>query len=70
MRVESMQTGIPDKLMAELQEAADRAARGVRDPEAMEQAARSMDSLREEIRRKHGILDMAVPANRELREAE
>ncbi len=62
--------GIPDSLMAELQEAADRAARGVRDPEAMRRACESMNRLREEIRQKHGLLDVVVPAIRELRDDE
>ena len=61
-------SGIPPELLAELQEAADRAARGVRDPEVMRQAAASMDRLREEIRQTHGLLDIAVPAIREFRD--
>jgi len=61
---------IPPHLMAELQEAADRAAKGIRDPEIMRQALESMNRLREEIRQKHGILDIAVPAIREFRDRE
>lgn len=61
---------ITPELMAQLQEAADRAAKGIRDPEIMRQACESMDRQREEIRRKHGILDIAVPAIRELRDHE
>jgi hypothetical protein len=60
---------IPPKLLTELQEAADRAARGIRDPEIMRRACASMDQLREEIRQKHGVLDIGVPAVRELRDA-
>jgi len=56
--------------MAELQTAADRGAKGIRDPEAMLKACERMDRLREEIRRKHGILDIGVAAIRELRDAE
>ncbi|MCI0640302.1 MAG: hypothetical protein L0Y72_12650 [Gemmataceae bacterium] len=63
-------TTLPPELMAELQEAADRAARGVRDPAIMRQACESMDRLREEIRKKNGILDIGVPAIRELRDGE
>jgi hypothetical protein len=66
--VETKDTGIPAELMAELQEAADRAARGVRDPEVMARACASMDRLREEIRKQHGTLDIGVSALRELRE--
>jgi hypothetical protein len=70
MSTEANTTGIPADLMTELQEAAERAARGVRDPDAMRRAAASMDRLREEIRRRHGLLDIAVPALHELRDAE
>jgi len=69
-----MTTGTSDvfspEVMADLQEAAVRAAKGVRDPEAMRRAAESMDRIREEIARKHGVLDIGVPAIRELRDCE
>ena len=61
-------TGIPPELMAELQRAADLAAKGVRDPEAMRSACERMDRMREAVRKKHGILDIGVPAIRELRD--
>ena len=61
-------TGIPPEVMAELQEAVDRAAQGIRDPEAMRKACERMDRLPEEIRRQHGVLDIGVPAIRELRD--
>jgi hypothetical protein len=60
---------IPANLMAELQAVADRAATGVRDPEAMRKASEDMDRIREEIRRQHGVLDIGGPAIRELRDA-
>jgi hypothetical protein len=63
-------TPIPAELLAEMQEAAERAANGVRDPERMRQACERMDCIREEIRREHGVLDIGVPALRELRDAE
>jgi hypothetical protein len=56
--------------MAELQEAADRAAKGIRDPEAMRKACEEMDRIREEIRREHGVLDIGVPSIRALRDGE
>lgn len=62
--------GIPSDLMAELQRAAERAAKGVRDPEAMRQACERMDRISEQIRKRHGVLDIGTPAIRELREAE
>jgi len=58
---------IPDEVMAEMQDAAERAAKGIRDPERMIRARQSMDRIREEIRKEHGVLDIGVPAIRELR---
>jgi hypothetical protein len=59
---------IPAELMAEMQKAADRAAKGIRDPEEAKRARENMDRVREEIRNEHGILDIGVPAIRELRD--
>ena len=70
MKTPETTNGIPPQLLAEMQEAADRAAKGVRDPEVMRQAAESMDRLREAIRQRHGTLDIGVPAIRELRDGE
>lgn len=61
-------SAIPPEVMAALKEAADRAARGVIDPEAMRRAAERMDRMREETYRKHGLLEIGVPAIRELRD--
>jgi hypothetical protein len=63
-------TGIPPEVMAELQEAVRRAVTGTRDAETMRRACARMDQLREAIRKKHGILDIGVPAIRELRDGE
>jgi Arc/MetJ-type ribon-helix-helix transcriptional regulator len=54
--------------MAELQAAADRAARGVRDPEAVRKALRRMNGTREEIRSRVGTLDVAVDLIRSARD--
>jgi hypothetical protein len=59
---------LPPEIMAEMVEAARRAMSGVRDPEVMRRACERMDRMREEIRQKHGILDIGVPAIRELRD--
>jgi len=68
---ETKATGVlPPELKAELEEAARYAASGVRDPEVMRRACERMDKLSEEVRRKHGILDIGVPAIRELRDSE
>lgn len=59
---------IPPELMAALQEAAENAANGQRDPEEMRRACERMDRLGEEVRRKHGVLDIGISAIRELRD--
>ena len=64
------QTLIPPELLADMQEAVERAAKGIRDPERMRQSCARMDRIREDIRHEHGILDIGVPAIRELRDAE
>ncbi len=51
-----------------MQAAADKAAKGIRDPEAAKRAAEAMDRISEEIRRKQGILSISVPYIRESRE--
>jgi hypothetical protein len=59
---------IPPELLAQMREAAIKAMSPVRDPEAMKKACERMDGMREEIKKKHGILDIGVPAIRELRD--
>ena len=59
---------VPPELMTELEQAVRRAAARVRDPEVMRQACERMDRLSEEIRRRHGVLDIGVTAIRELRD--
>lgn len=61
---------LPAQIMAELQAAADRAVKGLRDPQIQAKACARMDQLREQIRREHGILDIGVAAIRELRDGE
>ena len=56
------------ELRAKLEEAVRRAQSGQRDTEAMRMAAEDMDRIREGIRAKHGILNIGVPAIRELRD--
>jgi hypothetical protein len=52
---------------AELAEAIRQAMSGIRDPEEMRKACERMDRMREEIRKKQGVLDIGVPAIRALR---
>jgi hypothetical protein len=54
----------------EVQAAVDRVLRGVRDPDAMLQAAERMDRMREEMRQRVGNVDLAVPLIRETRNEE
>jgi hypothetical protein len=54
----------------EVQAAVDRILRGVRDPVAMLRAAERMDRMREEMRRRIGDVDLAVPLIRETRDEE
>lgn len=67
MTTAESRSGFPPEVRAEIEEALRRAVSGVRDPEAMRRACERMDRIREEIRKDHGILDIGVPAIRELR---
>ena len=55
--------------MARMKKTADKAAKGIRDPQAAKRAAESMDRISEEIRCKQGVLNIAVPFIRESRDA-
>jgi hypothetical protein len=59
---------IPPGLMAEMQERAERAARGVIDPGTRRIARERMDRMREEFRRRHGEVNLAVELIREARD--
>ena len=67
MATATAEPGIPPDIMADMEEAARAAATDVRDPAAMREACERMDRMREAIRRRHGVLDIGVPAIRELR---
>jgi hypothetical protein len=54
---------------AEYDAAIERAMHGVRDPVAMERAAREMDEGREEIRSRLGEVEIAVDLIRDARDA-
>ncbi len=58
------------EMMSELQAAIERAMKGSRDAESMRKACDRMDRTREEIYRRTGWLDMAVPTIRALRDGE
>jgi|APFre7841882630_1041343.scaffolds.fasta_scaffold376714_1 hypothetical protein len=56
---------VPPELMAEMKERAERAARGVIDRQARRMARERMDRIREEFRRRHGEVNLAVDLIRE-----
>jgi hypothetical protein len=58
---------ITPELEEEFQAAVRQAMSSTRDPEAMRRAAERMDRMREETYCQHGLLDIGVPAIRELR---
>ena len=59
---------IDTSIMIELQEAADRASKKVRDPDVMRRACARMDAAREELAMRVGTLNVAVDLIRDLRE--
>jgi hypothetical protein len=68
MATAEKRSSISPEIMAELQRAADDAAKGIRDPEKMRKACQRMDKTREQIRQRIGIVDFAVPTIRALRD--
>jgi hypothetical protein len=62
-------TGIPPDLMADLEYAAKLAASGKKDPAFAEKLAAEAMRIQQEVKRKHGLLEIGVPAIRELRDA-
>jgi hypothetical protein len=64
----STETVIPSESKTHMQQATDNAVVGLRDPEAMRRASVEMDRIGEEVRRRHGVLDISVPSIRELRD--
>ena len=61
-------SAIPPELIAEMQERAERAVRGVINREARRIARQRMDRMREEFRRRHGEVNLSVELIREARE--
>jgi hypothetical protein len=60
---------IPSDIRADMKEVMRQAAAGgVKDPELLRRVAGRSERVRQEILRKHGVLDVAVDLVRELRE--
>ena len=60
---------IPAEVGDALHEALEDVSKGIRDPAKVKIACEEMDRIREEIRKTHGVLDIGVPAIREMRDA-
>ena len=65
---EAKDAGIPADVMTELEYAAQLAASGRKDPAFARRIAEEAARIREEVKRKYGLLDIGVPAIRELRD--
>jgi hypothetical protein len=63
-------SAIPREILAEMQERAERAVKGIRDPEDARRACERMDRMREELRQRLGETDIAVELIREARNQE
>jgi hypothetical protein len=59
---------IPQEDLDALQQAIDRAVKGIRDPDAARKACEEMDRAREEMRRTYGERNLAVELIRESRD--
>jgi hypothetical protein len=59
---------IPDDVKAELQEALDNLAKGIRDPEKARRARQRMNRIREENRRLFGEQNIAIELIRQTRD--
>ncbi len=62
--------GIPPEILADMERAVQLAMAGERDPEFERRIQAEAERIRQEILRKHGVLDIGVPAIRELRDGE
>jgi hypothetical protein len=62
-------TGYSPAVMAELEKAI-RSLSKPRDPRVMREASARMDRMREELRQKHGDIEIAVDLIRDVRDAE
>lgn len=61
---------VPDELWDEVRRSTELALQNVRDPERMRKAAERMDRMREELRQRVGMVDLALPLMRESRDDE
>lgn len=65
-----MSSTIPNEALSELARTLERVTLGSTDSETAKKSAERMDRVREELRRKFGEFDIAVPSTREYRDGE
>ncbi len=65
-----MESNLPTDVLTDMQYAVELAMSGKRDSDFEKRIQEEGKRIREEIFRKHGLLDIAVPAIRELRDQE
>ena len=68
MTTNEISAGIPDQVKAELREALDDLAKGIRRPDKVKSARAHMDKIREENRRLLGPQNIAVDLIRQTRD--
>ena len=68
MTTTDIKTSIPDDVRAELQEALDDLAKGIRRPDKVKAARAHMDQIREENRKLFGEQNIAVELIRQARD--
>ena len=64
----SIDAAIPSEVLERMQEAADRAAQGVRDRDELDEAFAEMSRLREVLRQRIGTVNVAVELIRDARD--
>lgn len=71
MKTLDSDTSVSPEILARIQDACDRIANAIPYTQEEQVAAhQEMDRIREEIRAAHGVLDIGVPAVRQLRDGE
>ncbi|HET6880266.1 MAG TPA: hypothetical protein VFI31_08930 [Pirellulales bacterium] len=63
----STETTVSPDVLQRLQERLERVAKGIRDPDEMREGAKNMDRMREELRQRIGIVNVAVELIRDAR---
>jgi len=63
-----MKSAYPTEVLADLQSAVEGVMKGIHDPEVQRQAAERMDRMREQLRLRHGVTEVAVGIVRESRD--